>query len=180
MLDGSDAVADWPVLNALVNTAGGASWVSLHHGGGVGMGYSIHSGMVIVADGTPQAAARLSRVLRNDPGMGVIRHADAGYDIAKKVAIEKGLDLSAKIKVIGKRLKRLFLLDSINCLYEQAADLALHNKNGLRVMFYNNHQGPKKSMFQHWRGPRIHRVVWLPWEHRCLLWIPPPKKYCSF
>ncbi|MDX1935924.1 MAG: urocanate hydratase [Flavihumibacter sp.] len=83
MLDGSDAVADWPILNALVNTAGGASWVSLHHGGGVGMGYSIHSGMVIVADGTADAAARLQRVLRNDPGMGVIRHADAGYDIAK-------------------------------------------------------------------------------------------------
>ena len=82
MLDGSDAVADWPILNALVNTAGGASGVSLHHGGGVGMGYSIHSGMVIVADGTDDAAARLSRVLRNDPGMGVIRHADAGYDIA--------------------------------------------------------------------------------------------------
>ena len=83
MLDGSDAVADWPILNALVNTAGGASWVSLHHGGGVGMGYSIHAGMVIVADGTDAAAARLARVLRNDPGMGVIRHADAGYDIAK-------------------------------------------------------------------------------------------------
>jgi urocanate hydratase len=98
MLDGSDAVADWPILNALVNAAGGASWVSLHHGGGVGMGYSIHSGMVIVADGTDQAAARLSRVLRNDPGMGVIRHADAGYDIAKKVAIEKGLDLLRKLK----------------------------------------------------------------------------------
>jgi urocanate hydratase len=86
MLDGSDAVADWPVLNALVNTAGGASWVSLHHGGGVGMGYSIHAGMVIVADGTDEAAARLSRVLRNDPGMGVIRHADAGYDVAKDYA----------------------------------------------------------------------------------------------
>jgi urocanate hydratase len=86
MLDGSDAVADWPLLNALVNTAGGASWVSLHHGGGVGMGYSIHAGMVIVADGTPEAAARLARVLRNDPGMGVIRHADAGYDIAKETA----------------------------------------------------------------------------------------------
>ena len=101
MLDGSDAVADWPVLNALVNTAGGASWVSLHHGGGVGMGYSIHSGMVIVADGTEQAAARLSRVLRNDPGMGVIRHADAGYDIAKRVASEKGLDLLEKLKGSG-------------------------------------------------------------------------------
>jgi urocanate hydratase len=98
MLDGSDAVADWPILNALVNTAGGASWVSLHHGGGVGMGYSIHSGMVIVADGTEKAAARLSRVLRNDPGMGVIRHADAGYDVAKKVAIEKGLDLLSKLR----------------------------------------------------------------------------------
>jgi urocanate hydratase len=84
MLDGSDAVADWPVLNALVNTAGGASWVSLHHGGGVGMGYSIHAGMVIVADGTEAAAARLSRVLRNDPGLGVIRHADAGYTLAQK------------------------------------------------------------------------------------------------
>jgi urocanate hydratase len=84
MMDGSDAVADWPILNALVNTAGGASWVSLHHGGGVGMGYSIHAGMVIVADGTDSAAARLSRVLRNDPGLGVIRHADAGYPLAQK------------------------------------------------------------------------------------------------
>ena len=84
MLDGSDAVADWPILNALINTAGGASWVSLHHGGGVGMGYSIHAGMVIVADGTAAAAARLSRVLRNDPGLGVIRHADAGYPLAQK------------------------------------------------------------------------------------------------
>jgi urocanate hydratase len=84
MLDGSDAVADWPILNALVNTAGGASWVSLHHGGGVGMGYSIHAGMVIVADGSDAAAARLSRVLRNDPGLGVIRHADAGYPLAQK------------------------------------------------------------------------------------------------
>lgn len=93
MLDGSDAVADWPVLNALVNTAGGASWVSLHHGGGVGMGYSIHAGMVIVADGTDDAAARLGRVLRNDPGMGVIRHADAGYEIAKDTARKFGLGL---------------------------------------------------------------------------------------
>jgi urocanate hydratase len=88
MLDGSDAVADWPILNALVNTAGGASWVSLHHGGGVGMGYSIHAGMVIVADGTDAAAARLSRVLRNDPGLGVIRHADAGYPLAQKTKDE--------------------------------------------------------------------------------------------
>ncbi len=97
MLDGSDAVADWPILNALVNTAGGASWVSLHHGGGVGMGYSIHAGMVIVADGTDEAAARLSRVLRNDPGMGVIRHADAGYDIALDFARKYNLDLKARL-----------------------------------------------------------------------------------
>lgn len=97
MLDGSDAVADWPILNALVNTAGGASWVSLHHGGGVGMGYSIHAGMVIVADGTPEAAARLSRVLRNDPGMGVIRHADAGYEIAQRVAEEHHLRIDDRI-----------------------------------------------------------------------------------
>ncbi|MDE3144601.1 MAG: urocanate hydratase [Bacteroidota bacterium] len=98
MLDGSDAVADWPILNALVNTAGGASWVSLHHGGGVGMGYSIHAGMVIVADGTDAAAARLSRVLRNDPGMGVIRHADAGYDIAKDTAREHKLNIIDRLK----------------------------------------------------------------------------------
>ncbi|HEY8688153.1 MAG TPA: urocanate hydratase [Chitinophagaceae bacterium] len=98
MLDGSDAVADWPVLNALVNTAGGASWVSLHHGGGVGMGYSIHAGMVIVADGTDEAAAKLSRVLRNDPGLGVIRHADAGYDVAKDFSRKFGLDLEERLK----------------------------------------------------------------------------------
>jgi len=97
MLDGSDAVADWPILNALVNTAGGASWVSLHHGGGVGMGYSIHAGMVIVADGTDDAEQRLKRVLRNDPGMGVIRHADAGYDMAIETAKEHGLDLESKL-----------------------------------------------------------------------------------
>jgi urocanate hydratase len=97
MKDGSDAVADWPILNALVNTAGGASWVSLHHGGGVGMGYSIHAGMVIVADGTPEAEARLKRVLRNDPGMGVIRHADAGYETAIETAKENGLDLESRI-----------------------------------------------------------------------------------
>ena len=97
MADGSDAVADWPILNALVNTAGGASWVSLHHGGGVGMGYSIHAGMVIVADGTEEAKARLARVLRNDPGMGVIRHADAGYEIARDTAKEYGLDLKERI-----------------------------------------------------------------------------------
>ena len=98
MLDGSDAVADWPVLNALVNTAGGASWVSLHHGGGVGMGYSIHAGMVIVADGTEQAAARLRRVLRNDPGIGVLRHADAGYDVAKDYARKYRLDIKERLK----------------------------------------------------------------------------------
>ena len=97
MLDGSDAVADWPVLNALVNTAGGASWVSFHHGGGVGMGYSIHAGMVIVADGTDEAASKLSRVLRNDPGLGVIRHADAGYDVAKDYARKFGLDLKQRL-----------------------------------------------------------------------------------
>jgi urocanate hydratase len=98
MLDGSDAVADWPILNALMNTAGGASWVSLHHGGGVGMGYSIHAGMVIVADGTDDAEARLQRVLRNDPGIGVIRHADAGYDIAKDTARAHKLDIADRLK----------------------------------------------------------------------------------
>jgi urocanate hydratase len=93
MLDGSDAVSDWPLLNALLNTAGGATWVSLHHGGGVGMGYSQHSGVVIVADGSAAAEQRLSRVLWNDPGTGVMRHADAGYDIARECAREQGLDL---------------------------------------------------------------------------------------
>ena len=93
MKDGSDAVSDWPLLNALLNTASGATWVSLHHGGGVGMGYSQHAGMVIVADGTAEAAARLERVLWNDPATGVMRHADAGYDIAIDCAREKGLDL---------------------------------------------------------------------------------------
>ncbi len=98
MLDGSDAIADWPVLNALINTAGGASWVSLHHGGGVGIGYSIHAGMVIVADGTEDAAIRLKRVLHNDPAMGVIRHADAGYDIAKDTARKHRLDIKERLK----------------------------------------------------------------------------------
>jgi urocanate hydratase len=97
MADGSDAVADWPILNALLSTAGGASWVSLHHGGGVGMGYSIHAGMVIVADGTDDAEQRLKRVLRNDPGIGVIRHADAGYGIAIDTAKEHGLDLNERL-----------------------------------------------------------------------------------
>ncbi|NNC48183.1 MAG: urocanate hydratase [Sphingomonas sp.] len=93
MMDGSDTVSDWPLLNALLNTAGGATWVSLHHGGGVGMGYSQHSGVVIVADGTEDAARRLERVLWNDPGTGVLRHADAGYESARKCASEQGLDL---------------------------------------------------------------------------------------
>jgi urocanate hydratase len=93
MRDGSDAVSDWPMLNALLNCASGATWVSLHHGGGVGMGFSQHAGMVIVADGTPEAAARLARVLWNDPATGVMRHADAGYDDAIAAAHEHGLDL---------------------------------------------------------------------------------------
>ena len=91
MADGSDAIADWPLLNALVNTASGASWVSIHHGGGVGIGRSIHAGQVSLADGTALAAEKLARVLTNDPGMGVIRHVDAGYDIAERVAAEKGV-----------------------------------------------------------------------------------------
>ena len=93
MKDGSDAVADWPILNALINTAGGGSWISLHHGGGVGMGYSIHAGMVIVADGSDDATARLKRVLHNDPAMGVLRHTDAGYDDAIACGKNFGLDL---------------------------------------------------------------------------------------
>jgi urocanate hydratase len=93
MKDGSDAIADWPLLNAMLNTASGASWVSLHHGGGVGIGYSIHGGMVCVADGTDMAGRRLKRVLTNDPGSGVMRHADAGYEEAIKTAKERGVDL---------------------------------------------------------------------------------------
>ena len=93
MLDGSDAIADWPILNALLNTASGASWVSVHHGGGVGIGYSIHAGQVIVADGTKEASRRLERVLTNDPGIGVARHADAGYELARNVAKEKGVKI---------------------------------------------------------------------------------------
>ena len=93
MRDGSDAIADWPLLNALLNTACGASWVSLHHGGGVGIGYSIHAGMVAVADGTPMADRRLERVLTADPGTGVMRHADAGYELAIETARERGVDL---------------------------------------------------------------------------------------
>ncbi|WP_257539848.1 urocanate hydratase [Sphingobium sp. CFD-1] len=95
MKDGSDAVSDWPLLNALLNTASGATWVSVHHGGGVGMGFSQHSGMVIVADGTAKTAERLERVLWNDPATGVMRHADAGYEIARDCAVDKGLDLPA-------------------------------------------------------------------------------------
>ena len=91
MLDGSDAIADWPILNALLNTAAGATWVSVHHGGGVGIGYSIHAGMCLVADGSPEAGERLERVLTTDPGLGVVRHADAGYSTAKKIAKEKGI-----------------------------------------------------------------------------------------
>ncbi|MFC7370126.1 urocanate hydratase [Fictibacillus iocasae] len=93
MKDGSDAIADWPILNAMINAVNGASWVSLHHGGGVGMGYSLHSGMVIVADGTEDAARRLERVLTSDPGMGIVRHADAGYDLAVTTAKEKGVSM---------------------------------------------------------------------------------------
>src|SRR6266550_2872819 len=93
MKDGSDAVADWPILNALLNTASGASWVSFHHGGGVGIGYSIHAGMVVVADGSDDATGRLERVLTTDPGMGVVRHADAGYERALEVAEERGIKI---------------------------------------------------------------------------------------
>ncbi len=100
MKDGSDAVADWPILNALINSVNGASWVSLHHGGGVGMGYSIHSGMVIVADGTADAARRLERVLTSDPGMGIVRHADAGYDTAIEIAKQKLPEYGARMPMI--------------------------------------------------------------------------------
>lgn len=93
MKDGSDVVSDWPILNAMVNAVGGATWVSVHHGGGVGMGYSLHAGVVIVADGTKDAEARIERVLTTDPGMGVVRHADAGYELAKKTAREKGINM---------------------------------------------------------------------------------------
>ena len=91
MKDGSDAIADWPILNALLNTACGASWVSVHHGGGVGIGYSIHAGQVTVADGTPEAAARLERVLTADPATGIFRHVDAGYEKATQIAAERGV-----------------------------------------------------------------------------------------
>lgn len=91
MADGSDPIADWPLLNALLNTASGASWVSIHHGGGVGMGRSLHAGQVCVADGTPLAAQKLERVLTNDPGTGVIRHVDAGYVSASDIAVQHGV-----------------------------------------------------------------------------------------
>ena len=91
--NGSDAISDWAIINAMINAVGGATWVSFHHGGGVGMGYSQHAGQVIVADGTPEAAARLTRVLTTDPGMGVVRHADAGYEIAIETAKRHGIKM---------------------------------------------------------------------------------------
>jgi urocanate hydratase len=99
MIDGSDAIADWPILNALLNTAAGAHWVSVHHGGGVGIGYSIHAGMVVVADGSRDSSERLERVLDTDPGMGVLRHADAGYKKAIDVAAERGLRIPVEPRV---------------------------------------------------------------------------------
>jgi urocanate hydratase len=93
MLDGSDAIADWPLLNALINTAAGASWVSIHNGGGVGIGFSQHAGMVVVADGTENSKRRLERVLTSDPGMGILRHADAGYSRAIEVAAKNNIDI---------------------------------------------------------------------------------------
>jgi urocanate hydratase len=93
MRDGSDAIADWPILNALLNTSSGATWTSVHHGGGVGIGRSIHAGMVVVAEGTDLSAQKLDRVLTNDPGTGVMRHADAGYDRALEVARERGVHI---------------------------------------------------------------------------------------
>ncbi|HPV62632.1 MAG TPA: urocanate hydratase, partial [Fervidobacterium sp.] len=93
MKDGSDAIADWPLLNAMLNVASGATWVSIHHGGGVGIGYSIHAGVVIVADGTELADKKLERVLTNDVGMGIVRHADAGYDIAIETAKKHGIKM---------------------------------------------------------------------------------------
>jgi len=92
-MDGSDAIGDWPILNALLNTSSGATWVSVHHGGGVGIGRSLHAGVVIVADGTELASQKLDRVLTNDPGTGVMRHVDAGYEIAEKTADERGVHI---------------------------------------------------------------------------------------
>jgi urocanate hydratase len=96
MVDGSDAIADWPILNGLLNTASGASWVSVHHGGGVGIGYSIHAGQVLVCDGTDEMDERIIRVLTNDPGLGIARHYDAGYDEAVRFAEEKGIEIPMK------------------------------------------------------------------------------------
>jgi urocanate hydratase len=93
MKDGSDAIADWPILNALINAVGGATWVSVHHGGGVGIGYSIHSGMCLVADGTKETESRIQTVLTTDPGMAIVRHADAGYEKAKSIAAEKDIKM---------------------------------------------------------------------------------------
>jgi urocanate hydratase len=93
MKDGSDAIADWPLLNALLNAVGGATWISIHHGGGVGIGYSIHAGQVIVADGTPEAARRLERVLTTDPGSAIVRHVDAGYQEARDAAKRHGIKI---------------------------------------------------------------------------------------
>ena len=98
MKDGSDAIADWPILNALLSTASGSTWTSLHHGGGVGMGLSIHAGLVVVADGTEQMSKRLKRVLTNDPGIGVARHFDAGYNKAKIIAEERKLNIPSKFE----------------------------------------------------------------------------------
>ncbi|MFS0763586.1 MULTISPECIES: urocanate hydratase [Peribacillus] len=103
MKDGSDVVADWPILNAMVNAVGGATWVSVHHGGGVGMGYSMHAGVVILADGTEEAAARIERVLTTDPGMGVVRHVDAGYELAEETARERGINIPMLDKGIDKQ-----------------------------------------------------------------------------
>ncbi|AMM92795.1 urocanate hydratase [Peribacillus simplex] len=103
MKDGSDVVADWPILNAMVNAVGGATWVSVHHGGGVGMGYSMHAGVVIVADGTKEAGARIERVLTTDPGMGVVRHVDAGYELAEETARERGINIPMLNKGIDKQ-----------------------------------------------------------------------------
>jgi urocanate hydratase len=103
MRDGSDAISDWPLLNALLNTAAGATWVSIHHGGGVGIGYSQHAGMVVVADGTPDAARRLERVLTTDPGTGVMRHADAGYEEAIDCARRTGLRIPMLAGRAGSR-----------------------------------------------------------------------------
>jgi urocanate hydratase len=102
MKDGSDAIADWPILNAMVNTAAGASWVSVHHGGGVGIGYSLHAGMVVVADGTDAAARRLARVLVTDPAMGVIRHVDAGYPEADRFARAHGVRVPGRTTLVDE------------------------------------------------------------------------------